>query len=66
MVAYVNMMAYINMMRAIFMGYQRSFLVVIHNLQPRLHAWSGDLLLEFFLMEIPNIFMFENFPVPQK
>ena len=34
MVAYINMMAYMNMMRAI-LGFQRSFLVVVHNLQPR-------------------------------
>ena len=45
MVAYTNMIAYMNMMRAI-LGFQRSFLVVIHSLQPRLHAWSRDLLIE--------------------
>ena len=40
MVAYTNMIAYMNMMRAI-LGFQRSFLVVVHSLQPRLHAWRG-------------------------
>ena len=48
MVAYINMMAYMNMMRAL-LGFQRSFLVVIHGLQPRPRIPAGDIIIRKFL-----------------
>ena len=58
---YINMMAYMNMMRAL-LGFQRSFLVVIHGLQPRPKIPAGKLLIENSYRNPEYIYVLKFFP----